>query len=596
MKKAFAVEIGSVYNDDIINRTPRPSPVVHQVNAISMASVKATRNGLIDVLFLQPDHSLVVWTGGNTFFPLTMPINHQTLLDSDATTSKRRRSSLDSSEDVLFPNYRSAAMDGVAVDAAATSSSISSRKIFRSPSKSSRIVSIKDTVDNRVNLVLSNGVVLRATLDFCPRSHLVRTCFQALSYVLPDSTFELLRLRYLVQQFGSSGKQPQSRLQPVLQNGEWCNFLVAFFSFCHSKPSIMKTTRGGVSAMDSLTGNGGGYSSFAALLNSNYHHAFLSDPTLARLDNIFKFNSSESSSASSSRSTLEKYHDLSKELYLQHHTQPNFQFFLPLALLSLHLVYEDFKLNLVTQKYIQPLSHLLSCLAKALKWDAYLKHYHQDGTDMVLQSLLEGWLAFDCGCFPPEKEGNCCLICSPLFFLVPASVCEVPESLVASPPSIYSWFESIISNTTKPEPFPQISSLSGLAVNEKVTPLPPLGSLCSQTSLVVSFYNCLFHSSSVRVGLNNKNQRQILNEKLVEIMVKSNFKLKDVDRLPFGVALPLRQAIRSCRTTPPSSWGADAYALIGREDLAQQFTGRKISSPYSPIMNFAKTDLVKKKR
>jgi hypothetical protein len=111
---------------------------------------------------------------------------------------------------------------------------------------------------------------------------------------------------------------------------------------------------------------------------------------------------------------------------------------------------------------------------------------------------------------------------------------------------------------------------------------------------VVSFYNCLF-------PLNNLNdlemeraheKQQLLNEKLVETMVKSNFKLKDVDCLPFGVALPLREAIRSCRATPPSSWGAEAYALIGREDLAQQFTGRKIASPYSPIMNFAKTDLV----
>jgi hypothetical protein len=56
----------------------------------------------------------------------------------------------------------------------------------------------------------------------------------------------------------------------------------------------------------------------------------------------------------------------------------------------MHLVYEDFKLNLVTQKYIQPLSHLLSCLAKSLKWDAYREYYVNNIDDSASQPLLEG--------------------------------------------------------------------------------------------------------------------------------------------------------------------------------------------------------------
>jgi len=40
-------------------------------------------------------------------------------------------------------------------------------------------------------------------------------------------------------------------------------------------------------------------------------------------------------------------------------------------------------------------------------------------------------------------------------------------------------------------------------------------------------------------------------EKLVLAMVSENFRIQDIECMPFGIALPLREALRSCRHTPP---------------------------------------------
>lgn len=50
----------------------------------------------------------------------------------------------------------------------------------------------------------------------------------------------------------------------------------------------------------------------------------------------------------------------------------------------------------------------------------------------------------------------------------------------------------------------------------------------------------------------------------------SGFTLKDLESVPFGVALPIRDAIYQCREHPCSDWSEDVCALIGRQDLTKQ--------------------------
>ncbi|KAI5993715.1 hypothetical protein F5J12DRAFT_858509 [Pisolithus orientalis] len=41
-----------------------------------------------------------------------------------------------------------------------------------------------------------------------------------------------------------------------------------------------------------------------------------------------------------------------------------------------------------------------------------------------------------------------------------------------------------------------------------------------------------------------------------------------LDRLPLGIAAPLREAIRTCQLSPPGNWRSEHYELVGRRDLA----------------------------
>ena len=61
-----------------------------------------------------------------------------------------------------------------------------------------------------------------------------------------------------------------------------------------------------------------------------------------------------------------------------------------------------------------------------------------------------------------------------------------------------------------------------------------------------------------------------LAETLVTLMVRAGLGPHHLETLPLGVALPLQEAIRTCRRHAPEGLSLWAYELIGRQDLARQ--------------------------
>lgn len=57
-------------------------------------------------------------------------------------------------------------------------------------------------------------------------------------------------------------------------------------------------------------------------------------------------------------------------------------------------------------------------------------------------------------------------------------------------------------------------------------------------------------------------------ENALYIMVKAGMGVEFIDRLPLGIAAPLREATRTCQLSPPAQWPTEAYRIIGRNDLA----------------------------
>lgn len=54
------------------------------------------------------------------------------------------------------------------------------------------------------------------------------------------------------------------------------------------------------------------------------------------------------------------------------------------------------------------------------------------------------------------------------------------------------------------------------------------------------------------------------------LLTGTGFTLKDLESVPFGAALPIREAIYRCREQPCSDWPEEVCLLIGRQDLTKQ--------------------------
>jgi len=57
------------------------------------------------------------------------------------------------------------------------------------------------------------------------------------------------------------------------------------------------------------------------------------------------------------------------------------------------------------------------------------------------------------------------------------------------------------------------------------------------------------------------------------LMMAYRFHPTDLSRMPFGVALPLKEAARLCQDQPQMDWPPIVYTVIGRLDLAKMAGG-----------------------
>uniref|UniRef100_A0A8C0B3N7 Anaphase-promoting complex subunit 1 n=1 Tax=Buteo japonicus TaxID=224669 RepID=A0A8C0B3N7_9AVES len=114
-----------------------------------------------------------------------------------------------------------------------------------------------------------------------------------------------------------------------------------------------------------------------------------------------------------------------------------------------------------------------------------------------------------------------------------------PSFFSAEPPSIFQWLSSCLKG-------------------EGVQPYPYLPGVCERSKLVV----------------------------LVRTLVKRIwFTLRDLESLPFGVALPIRDAIYYCREQPASDWPEAVCLLIGRQDLSKQACEGNLQKGKSVILS-----------
>ncbi|XP_034233098.1 anaphase-promoting complex subunit 1 [Thrips palmi] len=408
------------------------------------------------------------------------------------------------------------------------------------------LLSLRDPVRNRVTLEYSNGSFYRLSLPEICSSPLVTLCISALKQVLPREIAVQLVVKWYVARNAPG-------TQDIAPSQEWRLFLgvlLGMLGYDVEKLAVMHQPSSENGDSPTLqpkkkrTCDSGSQEDWEYLLNSTHHHSLGSG--LSALLGLTPVNSPAGGSDGEAA-----HGQINVNASLFSH--------IPLVLLSLHLLYEDMKLNTLLLDCQPLLAQLLHQLASDLRFVQYAHHY---------------WRDYPSHCpITPVKESQ----------IKDADLQKLstPSYMPAEPPSIYEHLLALLQGPTKPQPFPHLKH-----VNKRTKDIVQLSCLLTiaQKEPNVSLEN--FVRPIVPAGSRNDN-RELSNLKLnreesaahraVLLMVEMGFDRKDLQTLPSAILLLLSDALYQARENPPRDWPHAAYKLIARQDLASQYEPAKAS-------------------
>uniref|UniRef100_A0A8C0L536 Anaphase-promoting complex subunit 1 n=1 Tax=Canis lupus dingo TaxID=286419 RepID=A0A8C0L536_CANLU len=368
----------------------------------------------------------------------------------------------------------------------------------------------------------------------CNRVTLViQTCLQAIKFILPKEIAVQMLVKWYSVHSAPGGPSYHS---------EWNLFVTCLMNMMGYNTDRLAWTRnfdfeGSLSpviapkkARPSETGSD---DDWEYLLNSDYHQ------------NVESHLLNRSLCLSPLEVSQMKDEDFSQNLILDSSTLLFTH--IPAIFFVLHLIYEELKLNTLMGEGIRSLVGLLVQLARDLKLEPYVDHYYRDFPTLVRTT----------GQVCTIDQGQTGFMHHPSFF--------TPE-----PPSIYQWVSSCLKG-------------------EGMPPYPYLPGICERSRLVVlsiALY-ILGNESSV-----SEESSQYLSRITIEIFSLSlqGFTLRDLETLPFGIALPIRDAIYHCREQPASDWPEAVCLLIGRQDLSKQACEGNLPKGKSVSVNIERTE------
>ena len=215
--------------------------------------------------------------------------------------------------------------------------------------------------------------------------------------------------------------------------------------------------------------------------------------------------------------------------------------YIPSILWSLHLLYEESKLDTAQHHHLPQLASLLSQLAHDLQVPDYVHHYWQD-FPLIVQS--------------PSVARQSQLSPALVSKLSPA------QHMTSSPPSIISHLTNICSGV-KVEPYPLLSGVTSSCqlLTTCMTLLSPdmpgidtvLRQLPQPGRPTSSLPSVPFSNNSY--------------QSLALLLSSQGWDRTRISSLPPSVSVPILSTLSLCQVSPPPGWSHTTYKLIDREDL-----------------------------
>ena len=444
------------------------------------------------------------------------------------------------------------------------------------------VARLSSAVSDRVNVEFQDGSVLRVSTSMAFQSKTLRPCLDALDRALSPQLALSLRVdialwhnailygkeenRVVIERLVSmlAGEDGLARMG-MHTDLEWIAFIVVVAHLLEPKPQSSSEI-GHVEAQQDLDQVGDWYE---RMLRTSFHRDYCDTNNLLAAQLHVE---SAQTPALPSRSEERRWYLFIAQTGMELKTDAQtFQREFPNLLLSLHLVYEEMKLNTLTW----PLLRILASFLGALAPQSYLDHYERDLGPIDTVPL-------------------------------PSSGLSTKSTVVyQTPPDVYRWLCERMksgfgqgSGVSMTAAFPELEScqmtqqiccffdlLSG-GKGDSATAVPhallrresrsascisPVAAMLAQEDNLVNWMHVHGYEARTRW------------ERTVLGMVWCGFRLENLETLPFGIAIPLRETLKICRENPSGRWPADAYVLVGREDiaalvLAPPYTGVQVAT------------------
>ncbi|XP_026741870.1 anaphase-promoting complex subunit 1 [Trichoplusia ni] len=415
-----------------------------------------------------------------------------------------------------------------------------------------------DAAGSRLTLQFEAGPMYRISLPPLTCSTLVTRCYSALRAILPKD----VSMQVIIKWYGVRNAPGTQDLTPEQEWSMFSNLLFSLIGYdierLHTKQNDDVIEHVEVASKKQRTSSDGTQDDWDYLLNSKMHKAIGHSLTMLKLPipNCESYRKGKRSSTEPETPSQFNTNSILFPYVLQ-------------VLYSLHIVYEEIKLNTLLWSNLKPLSGFLYQVSKDLKLDSYVNHYWLDfPTDLNLEYDDSSQIS----------DVNLKKICQPVYFS-------------REPPNIYSYLNSMLKDVDVGY-YPYLADVNTMS-RDIIELLSLVGCGRSAGPQLISCRDGVAASSTPRARRAPGLPAEACCHAVITA-VQKGITLRDVDNLPPALGLLLLTIFSRCKSSPPADWPPAAYNLVMREDLAHQAEVAHTMKTASDYMEFIALEVLEK--
>lgn len=377
--------------------------------------------------------------------------------------------------------------------------------------------SIKDPAGNRITLMFANGRMYRLGLPMMCESSIVRKMIIALRQVMPKESIKLM-----IRWYGIRNSPGTKNLSLKKEWEMFKNLLMEMIGRPHevSNCSSSNITIGAKKRRKSENGT-----------NSDWEYLFAVENHSGRVCD-----------------------EEDQEMVQNYHADAALFSFIPAIFYTMHLLYEDMKLDNSLTTEMKLLSEFLYQLAVDFELERYKLHYIIDNSHLVLVKTKMIILSKD-----SDK----------LF----------RKELIGIPVSIFEEVLHLISNKSPLRKFPFIANVN--VMSKDIFEI--IAVIFDKVKVPADAIDAIKVNEDQKmpsIGPSKKMNAPTNSKIIIDALIRKNITRTQLERLPMAINYIISQALETARLNPPMGCSAAAYKLLLRPELYSHAAFKKSNKSF----------------